>query len=852
MLFKSKLTKREAMMAKDYEQQQKLMTKRLESETVHYIKEFYKLLNTSYERIQEWQQIQLQESNCLEMSEQINEMKKNIKQFNKQRKNNRDINYHLSNKIINAEIHFELTHTLNLLTSITYKCKTLTQVLMEKIQNNNKEQNYLDVSTNQNQQQSLEEKSIQSQFFQPLCATGLLTYQVLKAIKIIIKNNQIISLSMNQQEEFIDNLLLIMLLWNGWKGKIEKKIFKNSVIVIESCLVSKRFAFNASILKNINLFIEKIQLKEMSLFLRVLALLVLEVNDKQSYKNISKGGGMNYTNNYLLMNHSLLVKQPIFLSKVFEIAESMIKVLQCLMQCESEIQLHRTVQMLNKSKYLEQSGICISKLVEKLNRKCQQQSNVLLNKKSIIQYCLQNSSLMELLFILQNLLSGSKKIIVQQQLNELDFIEKILTPFYDIFFHQEFNLDQIVCEDDEDTEDVCFTARIQLLRIIIQFIQRDEDNTNIISKFISTTEHFYLQNVEIPLLLHLHHNSQSAINGQENKNKSQEVDGILKYRNLFLETNGKDILENEDYLQQIKSEEMKKKIQDLQYPSQISEKTIVQCRKDRLSYIEDKGLMHKIIESFKSVNQNCQLRFWLGSCLEIFLKGSNWYHQVFVFETSLLYTLIRQYILNQLSTTNNIQITLDVLGELVKFNHLNVIYLNLILNQEGWITKIEQKMFSNIVDTNVFLRNLYLTYEYAEFQKISIFKKGIIQMNKNENLFRILCESNNFRTLVELIKSVNEDNLNQENLCCINSALVILIFSYQKGHFKQILEQIFKYFKGQQTLSLFFQVINVWQNYHQVKTKELYNLEHSTNIPIHYFKIIIQQFNNFYQQNLIN
>ncbi|KAL4512197.1 hypothetical protein ABPG72_005199 [Tetrahymena utriculariae] len=851
MLLKSKLTKREAIMAKDYEQQQKQMTKRLESEAVHYIKEFYNLLNKSYERIQEWQQVQLQEQECLEMSEQIHEMRKNIKQFNKQRKSNREINYHLSNKIINAEIHFELTQTLNLLTSITFQCKTVTQILMEKIQNNKKEQNYQDVSSYYNQF-SLEKRSIESLFFQPLSSIGLLTYQVLKAIKIIIKNNQIISLSMNQQENFIDNLLLIMLLWNGWKGKTEKKIFKNSVIVIESCLVSKRFAFNASILKNINLFIEKIQLKEMSLFLRVLALLVLEVNDKSSYKNISKGGGMNYTNNYLLMNHSLFVKQPIFLSKVFEIAESMIKVIQCLMLCESEIQLHQTILMLNKSNYLEQSGICVNKLVDKLNTKCTQQQNVLLNRKSIMQYCLQNSSLMELLFILQNLLSGSKKIIVQQQLSQLDFIEKILTVFYDIFFHQEFYLDQIVCEDDEDTHDICFTARIQLLRIIIQFIQRDEDNTIIMSKFISTTEHFYLQNVEIPLLLHLHHNTQSAINGQENKNKIQEVDGILKYRTLIQEANGKYFLENEDYLQQIKSEEMKKKFNDLQYPCSISDKTIVQCRKNRFSYIEDKGLMHKIIETFKSVNQNCQLRFWLGSCLEIFLKGSNWYYQIFVFETGIMYTLIRQYILNQLSTTNNIQITLDVLGELVKFNHLNVIYLNLILNQEGWINKIEQKMFSNIVDTNVFLRNLYLTYEYAEFQKINIFKKEIIQVNKNQNLFKILCENNNCRTLVELIKSVNENNLNQENLCCINSALVILIFQYQKGHLKQILEHIFKYFEGQQTLSLFSQVVNVWQNYHQVKTKELYSLQYSTNIPTHYFKIIIQQFNIFYQQNLKN
>lgn len=51
-----------------------------------------------------------------------------------------------------------------------------------------------------------------------------------------------------------------------------------------------------------------------------------------------------------------------------------------------------------------------------------------------------------------------------------------------------------------------------------------------------------------------------------------------------------------------------------------------------------------------------------------------------------------------------------MLGELVKFNQFNIMYLNILLIEEDWMKKIEQKMFKNIVDTNVFLRNIYLTY----------------------------------------------------------------------------------------------------------------------------------------------
>jgi len=54
---------------------------------------------------------------------------------------------------------------------------------------------------------------------------------------------------------------------------------------------------------------------------------------------------------------------------------------------------------------------------------------------------------------------------------------------------------------------------------------------------------------------------------------------------------------------------------------------------------------------------------------------------------------------------------MDVLAELIKFNLHAVIYMNIILIEEDWIKKLDKIMFKNIVDTNVLLRNLYLTYE---------------------------------------------------------------------------------------------------------------------------------------------
>lgn len=48
---------------------------------------------------------------------------------------------------------------------------------------------------------------------------------------------------------------------------------------------------------------------------------------------------------------------------------------------------------------------------------------------------------MELLFILQNLLTGRKKLVVQNELTSYKFVENVLDPLYDILFHRDFNVD---------------------------------------------------------------------------------------------------------------------------------------------------------------------------------------------------------------------------------------------------------------------------------------------------------------------------------------------------------------------------------------------------------------------------
>ena len=61
--------------------------------------------------------------------------------------------------------------------------------------------------------------------------------------------------------------------------------------------------------------------------------------------------------------------------------------------------------------------------------------------------------------------------------------------------------------------------------------------------------------------------------------------------------------------------------------------------------------------------------------------------------------------------TNNVQITFDLLGEIVKFNKINIVILNRICQEEDYQPMLLQIMEENIIDSNVFLRSLVIGFE---------------------------------------------------------------------------------------------------------------------------------------------
>ena len=103
-------------------------------------------------------------------------------------------------------------------------------------------------------------------------------------------------------------------------------------------------------------------------------------------------------------------------------------------------------------------------------------------------------------------------------------------------------------------------------------------------------------------------------------------------------------------------------------------------------------------------------RFWLSSCLEAFLRGSGPREQLFVARGGVLAHTTSHIVDVGLRPSNNLQTAFDLLGELVKGNCHTLEMIEASLGDRQFRQFMDVVM-SNLVDSNVFLRSLFLSME---------------------------------------------------------------------------------------------------------------------------------------------
>ena len=442
----------------------------------------------------------------------------------------------------------------------------------------------------------------------------------------------------------------------------------------------------------------------------------------------------------------------------------------------------------------------------------------------------------EMLFVLSTLLNSKRKVEVQNKLKELKIIE-LLNSYIDYiewgniyldYQRPSFNEENINMQDDTAYHgkgcncDCDAALKIQYLRLIYSFCCRDKENLE--NKLVLFSEKDvklffeagYLDLIKIIL-------QEKYLFYKDNKN--------IKFNKEFLYLLQKLKLDDIQEINKIKNSY--KDIEELVYKiiSPKNVKNIVQMFNE--NYVET-GLYIKLIYRYMQECYFSSARFWISSCVEIVLRGNNSFFQTFTCYSGLLYCLINDILYGKQDKNQMLQISFDILGELVKFNRCCFFALDYCFCDNTEFFEFTKKFVSKetLIDSNVFLRACVLSIYFFDTndKKIEI-KKEEFFSNKSKLCKFVKSKIHDlFYTLITVVKV---ESINQTNISCINTALIILLVQYLKNNNLPKFLKEFRKNKGNDAidgLNNFKLLLKMWKKFYNYRPKDSTSLFYSSTI----------------------
>ncbi|KAH3768358.1 hypothetical protein DPMN_169570, partial [Dreissena polymorpha] len=273
----------------------------------------------------------------------------------------------------------------------------------------------------------------------------------------------------------------------------------------------------------------------------------------------------------------------------------------------------------------------------------------------------------------------------------------------------------------------------------------------------------------------------------------------------------------------------------LQLPNLDNVNKVLMCR-------GSKGLLTKIVDVMKKEPTTSTFRFWLARAIESYLRGSTSYcDQVFLMRRGLLQHVASNIVEHEISQKEILQSSFDLLGELIKFNIEAFKTFDTIFTTDEKFEKFISTVNRKLVDSNMFIRSLILSLEHFraedEGQKVDYAKRDS-KLLKYIGDFR-----NQLDYLYRLISIIDVQNLTQENVSCLNTTLVFLMFANRKNQLGRYLQALKDEKEGMlevngsvQFMTNFRDLLLFWQDHYLHKDKDCSALEKSSRISFDYWK----------------
>eukprot|EP00246_Nothoceros_aenigmaticus_P018067 TRINITY_DN9316_c0_g1_i1.p1 TRINITY_DN9316_c0_g1~~TRINITY_DN9316_c0_g1_i1.p1 ORF type:complete len:883 (-),score=147.83 TRINITY_DN9316_c0_g1_i1:126-2774(-) len=284
------------------------------------------------------------------------------------------------------------------------------------------------------------------------------------------------------------------------------------------------------------------------------------------------------------------------------------------------------------------------------------------------------------------------------------------------------------------------------------------------------------------------------------------------------------------------------------------------------------GLIMQILRVLVAEPADSLYRFWLASCVEAFLRGADYHDQELVASTGLMEHLLSEILKTGFRCANSLQINFDLLGELIKFNEVLFRRFTKLLKGEKFYQFVEV-LVTNLVDSNVFVRSVVLSLDaFKRSRQFSfhpmgwqgdtemVIDSGPGSSSKQDSSSDLsyhsiglshfvndddetgckltsFVEHNSIRLLQDLMCAVRLEDINQDNICVLNTALIFLVFAEQHGRLEYYLQVLRKSDMGGSggpgsVTRNFRSLLDFWRQYYVAKRgRDSVSLEYSTHIP---------------------
>ncbi|KJE90551.1 hypothetical protein CAOG_01853 [Capsaspora owczarzaki ATCC 30864] len=248
-----------------------------------------------------------------------------------------------------------------------------------------------------------------------------------------------------------------------------------------------------------------------------------------------------------------------------------------------------------------------------------------------------------------------------------------------------------------------------------------------------------------------------------------------------------------------------------------------------------KLMMHELCSN---ETLDASMKFQFVVAIESHIRGATSAERALLATSDFFQFLLDELLSPEFKTSSILQSLFDLLGELIRFCPVLLMQFSDLCTDEAF-ARLLHVISLHLVDANVFLRSIMMTIShYSQHHRTTAESDCTSYIPERCKFAAFFGDPANVMWLcAQLMLVISIDELSQENICCLNSALVIFVFAYREGQLASFVERLYAVCNlvngdAAATFANFAQLLVFWKQHYLKRHRDLYQLAAGSRISV--------------------